>query len=476
MEKINYEKLGFKAGLEVHQQLDTHKLFCKCPSTTNKQEKPDFIIKRRLRASAGEEGKIDVAALYEMQKGKEFVYEAYDDCDCLVELDCEPPHNVNEEALDTALITAQMLNAKLINEVQIMRKVVIDGSNVSGFQRTMLIATDGYIETSKGRVRIPTICLEEEAAKKITEDEKSVTYRLDRLGVPLLEIATAADIKDSEHAKEVAGIIGMVLRSTNRVKRGLGTIRQDINVSIKNGARAELKGFQELRTIPKVIDNEIKRQLNLIEKGEKLKEEVRKVEENFNTSFLRPMPGKERMYPETDVKPMKITEARIKMLKIPELIAVRAEGFEEKYKISIIQAREIVKENIPFDYFAEKFKIEPKLIANILIEMPKEIKARYNLKVKANKKELEEIFKNLEDNAINKEAVFDILVDIAKGKEVNIKKYEKMDVSDLENEIKIIVEENKGASLNAIMGEVMKRYRGRVSGEEIAKIVKKLVK
>ena len=161
---ISYKKLGFKAGIEVHQQLETHKLFCHCPSITNKTEKPDFIIKRRLRASAGEEGKMDIAALYEMQKGKEFIYEAYEDSNCLVELDSEPPHSVNEDALDTALMVAQMLNAKLVDEVQVMRKVVVDGSNVSGFQRTMLVGVDGYLDTSLGRVGITIICLEEEAA------------------------------------------------------------------------------------------------------------------------------------------------------------------------------------------------------------------------------------------------------------------------------------------------------------------------
>jgi len=472
---ISYNKLGFKAGLEIHQQLETHKLFCSCPSLTNKKEKPDFIIKRKLRASAGEEGKVDVAALYEMQKSKEFIYEVYADCDCLVDIDCEPPHDINEDALDTALMVAKMLNADIVDEIQVMRKVVVDGSNVSGFQRTMLVAVDGYIETTRGKVGIPVICLEEEAAKKIMETKDNVTYRLDRLGVPLLEIATDSSIKNAKHAKEVAGLIGMVLRSTSRVKRGLGTIRQDVNVSISKGDRVEIKGFQDLKSITKVIDNEINRQLSLIKQKKKIKKEVRRVEEDFSTSFLRPMPSAARMYPETDIKPIIITEARLKMIETPTLISERAEGFEKKYKLNAAIAREIIKENIPFDYYAEKYKVNSKLIADVLIEMPKEIKARYNLDVKAKKEDFEKIFLSLENKMINRESAFDILVDVAKGKKVDANKYKKMNASELEDEIKVIVEENKGASLNAIMGEVMKRYRGKIDGAKVMEIIKKLL-
>ncbi|GAF96681.1 unnamed protein product, partial [marine sediment metagenome] len=145
---------------------------------------------------------------------------------CLVELDEEPPRPINQEAIGIALEISLLLKAKIIDEIQVMRKIVIDGSNVSGFQRTALIATDGYIETSLGEVRIPVICLEEEAAKKIKETKDSATYRLDRLGIPLIEIATEPDIKNPEHAKETASLLGMILRSTGKVKRGLGTIRQ----------------------------------------------------------------------------------------------------------------------------------------------------------------------------------------------------------------------------------------------------------
>ena len=225
--EVDYEKLGFKCGLECHQQLEGRKLFCNC-LTLNSDKEPDIRIKRKLRAVAGETGEIDIAAKQEMLKNKKFIYESNSEDTCLVEYDEEPPHELNKESLQTTIKVALLLNARVVDEIQVMRKTVVDGSNVSGFQRTALVAMDGHINTLQGIVKIPTICLEEEAAQKIEESNEFVRYRLDRLGIPLIEIATSADIKSPEHAKEVAGHIGMVLRSVEGVKRGIGTIRQDV--------------------------------------------------------------------------------------------------------------------------------------------------------------------------------------------------------------------------------------------------------
>lgn len=264
MTSSDYSKLGLKCGVEIHQQLDTKKLFCSCPCEI-REDAPDVVIRRRLRAVAGEMGGIDPAALHEFLRGREFVYEGYTSSNCLVELDDEPPHPLNREALSVALEVSLLLNAKPVDELQVMRKTVIDGSNTSGFQRTVLVAMDGFVETPEGRVGIPTVCLEEDAARKIKEEGSVTTYRLDRLGIPLVEIATTPDIKSPQHAREVAEKLGMILRATNRVKRGLGTIRQDLNVSISDGARVEVKGVQDLRLISKIVESEVQRQLMLID-------------------------------------------------------------------------------------------------------------------------------------------------------------------------------------------------------------------
>ncbi len=472
----NYEQLGFKCGLEIHQQLEGKKLFCNCP-TLNSDSKADIKVIRKLRAVAGETGEIDIAARHEMGKDKFFIYESDSNDTCLVEYDEMPPYPINMHALHTALEVSMLLKAKIVDEVRVMRKTVIDGSNTSGFQRTALIATDGIIETSKGIVRVPIICLEEEAAQKIEEKDEYVKYRLDRLGIPLIEIGTSADIKDAEHAKETASIIGMILRSTEKVKRGIGTIRQDVNISIKGGARTEIKGFQELKSIPKVIDNEVNRQIELIKKGEKLKEEVRKAEQNFTTSFLRPMPGAARMYPETDVEPVKITEAMLKIIKIPELIIEKSINLEKKYKITTDVANEIIKEKINFEQYAKKYaSIEPQAIANILINIPKDIKTRLKLDIsKLKKSDFEEVLDYLNKRMIAKEAVTEILCNKINGKKTDLNKFKTASDDELEKDIKKIIEEKKGLTTSAYMGLVMQKYRGKVDGKKVMEILRKLV-
>ncbi len=261
---MDYKKLGLKMGLEIHQQLNTEKkLFCPCKCELT-DKKPDYKLLRYLRPTQSELGKIDRAAFEESRRKLKFIYESYDYETCLVESDDEPPHPLNMEALEIAMIIASILHMNIIDEFHTMRKQVIDGSNTGGFQRTGLVATDGYLETEYGIVKIENLCLEEDAARRIGQKKGKVVFRLDRLGIPLLEVTTDPSIKHPEQVKEVAYQLGQVLRST-KVKRGLGTIRQDLNISIAEGSRVEIKGVQDLDLMPKMVENEVKRQLNLIE-------------------------------------------------------------------------------------------------------------------------------------------------------------------------------------------------------------------
>lgn len=250
-------------GIEIHQQLDTRKLFCSCKSELVESEEPTHY--RRLRPVAGESGEIDRAALQEAAKARGFRYQPAGESSCLVELDEEPPHGADEDAVDTVLTFAKMLGSTIVDEVHFMRKMVIDGSNVSGYQRSALVASGGSIEVGGRSISIQAVCLEEDAARKVEGDEGEVTYRLDRLGIPLIEIATGPDIHSPEEAMEVALRIGTLLRATRRVKRGIGTIREDLNISIPGGARIEIKGVQELRLLPLYLENEIERQNRLLE-------------------------------------------------------------------------------------------------------------------------------------------------------------------------------------------------------------------
>ena len=468
--KMDYKKLNFKAGLEIHQQLDSNKLFCKCPSETNKKESPDLIIKRKLRAVAGLSGEKDIAALHEEQKDRTFHYEFYHDCNCLVELDESPPEELNKDALETALQISLLLKAKIEPKIKVMRKIVIDGSNVSGFQRTMLIAKNGRVKTSKGFIKIPSILLEEEAAKKIKSIGKDVTYRLDRLGVPLVEISTSPDIKDPEHAKETAEIIGEILRATN-VKRGLGTIRQDVNLSIKNSPRMEIKGFQDLRSIPKIIDYEISR---LIKEKPKL-EEVRKAEKNLTTSFLRPLPGEARMYPETDVKEI-ITKPLLSKIKIPELIEEKSLKLEKEFSLPMELAKEIIENKINLHELAKKYpRTSPKLIAQIIIEMPKELKSRFNIEHKFTSNDFKEILDLTNQHNLQKEAILDILQKISKKQKINLEDYASVSIQDIQKEIKSIRESQPNITPSAIMGLIMKKYSGKVNPKQVFDLIKETI-
>ncbi len=466
---MDYKKLGFRCGLEIHQQLEGKKLFCDCP-TLNSRERPDVHFERRLRAVVGETGEIDIAAKYEMEKSKKFIYEADSKDCCLVEMDEEPPHSINKEAVDIVLQVALMLKAKIVDEIQVMRKTVIDGSNVSGFQRTALIAYDGIIETSKGNVRIPTICLEEEAAQKIGETKEHTKYRLDRLGIPLIEIATDTDIKDNYHAKEVAEKIGMILRSIGKVKRGIGTIRQDVNVSIKDKSRVEMKGFQDLRSIPNVIEKEVKRQLKL----RKFSPEVRKVNSDGTTSYLRPMPGEARMYPETDVIPLKVSVKDI--ADAPELIHEKAKRFE-KLGLNKDLANYFAKNKADvFEDAVKRFKnLKPSFIASIFTSL-KDISKKYNVDIgKLTDDVVLEVLSFLNKGDISKTVVTESIVDYAKGK-FDIKKYKSASKGDLEKEIKKIVKGKPGLSIGAYMGLIMGKYKGKVDGKTVMEILKKIVK
>jgi len=218
---------------------------------------------------------------------------------------------VNNQALDIALEIALLLNCTIVDEVHVMRKTVIDGSNTSGFQRTILIGRDVYVETKHGRIDITGVYLEEEAAGIVSNKPEEKVYRLDRLSIPLVEISTGILALDPQQVKEVALEIGRLLRMTGKVQRGIGSIRQDINVSIPGGARVEVKGVQDIRLLDKIIEHEIKRQERLLSEGKKVQEETRKANDDGTTDYMRVLPGSDRMYPETDIPSIVIESERL---------------------------------------------------------------------------------------------------------------------------------------------------------------------
>jgi glutamyl-tRNA(Gln) amidotransferase subunit E len=279
---LDPESLGFMCGIEIHQQLATGKLHSRQPGILY-----DYTIDtipeswprahRRLRAAQGEGGVVDVAARFEARRNRSFTYVQSPNAG-LIELDEAPPLSHDKDAVEVALTVSAMMNMNPVAVMQAMRKTVVDGSNTSGFQRTTLIATGGAVQTNLAPVGISLLTLEEDSARKLDTVSGSggevVTYTLDRLGVPLIEIATEPEILSPIHAQETSKALGQLLRDTRRVRRGLGTIRQDLNVSIACGDRVEIKGCQDLDWIPKIIELEMGRQLHFYRLANEMRAEI----------------------------------------------------------------------------------------------------------------------------------------------------------------------------------------------------------
>jgi glutamyl-tRNA(Gln) amidotransferase subunit E len=626
-----YRKLGLMVGLELHQQLNTQrKLFCHCP-TVIRDEDPDGSFVRRLRPTQSEMGEIDPAALFEFQRKKRFCYEYYNSTTCLVEADEEPPHDLCEEAIDICLTMAEFLKSKPVDEIHPMRKIVIDGSNTTGFQRTTIIANGGQVVIGEKTIGIQTICLEEDAARKIADDDKNNMriYRLDRLGIPLIEIATDPDIRTPEEAQEVALAIGTLLRSTGNVKRGLGTIRQDVNVSIKGGAIIEIKGFQQLDMLSTLVEFEAQRQEKLLEIRDSLKargispkdikpkfvditdifakseskviknavksggvvfavrlpgfknligteiqpnrrlgtelsdyaifwggvggifhtdelpkygitdtdiSKFRKVvdadeqdavvlvassKENCKdaleavvdrarvavegipietrtplpdgtSKYARPRPGSSRMYPETDVRPVKITESRLKRIKrnMPETLENREKRFIKEHELSPDLAFQITRSsNLDlFERIVKETKVSPTLVAstleNTVVSLHRDQIPTENL----DDEHFLEMFRSVAKKVISSEAIPIILIYFTKHPKSSIEMaIESTGLgmatsSDIQNIIKKIVTEREDyireqgeQSVGGLMGIVMKELSGKADGKTVKDLLTKKV-
>ncbi len=614
---MDYRTLGLKVGIEIHQQLNTGKLFCGCECGLEDEHHKEFV--RRLRPTQSEMGEVDRAALEEAERKLQFRYQTVR-TSCLVETDEEPPHDANPLAIEASLETSLLLHMTPVNEVHFMRKIVIDGSNTGGFQRTALVSTDGHIDVDGNEVGVATLCLEEDAARKITEHGSEVVYRLDRLGIPLVEIATAPVISTPEEARQVAERLGALLRATKKVRRGIGTIREDLNISISGGARVEIKGAQDLRLLPVYVEEEAKRQIALLDvkrvlaergavrvelevrdlsallrgtrckvlraaldaggkvlgvrlpkfagllgpteqgvkrlgpemaaharvagvKGlfhsdelpgygitvseaeeigsalnagpqdafvivadseeaaraglaravdranlslEGVPEETRDPLPDGRTVYSRPLPGKERMYPETDVRPILMSEKLLESieLNLPELPERKAARFVKQFGISRDQAEALVKAG-----YEDEFELlagslgSPAMVARIYLHSFPDLEKQGLDPSQLDLETVKDVLQRLQEGAFAKEAVPEILASVLRyrhgvARAVETLGMESIDLAEAEALCDRIVKEREAfirdrgkASLGPVMGIVMKELRGKVDGKVISEIL-----
>jgi glutamyl-tRNA(Gln) amidotransferase subunit E len=264
MTEGDYTALGFKSGLEIHQQLLTSKkLFCRCPAGRYSDAFNAEIL-RHMRPTLSELGEYDGTALMEFKTKKEIIYQINHETVCTYEMDDTPPFELNDEALDIALEIGMLYGCTMVDEIHIARKQYLDGSIPTGFQRTTIVGVDGGIPYRGRRIDIVQLGLEEDACREVNDVGHCRTYRTDRLGMPLIETVTAPDMRTPQEVAEVADILRRMVRRTGRVRTGAGAARQDVNVSISGGTRIEIKGVPRIPDIPLLTYHEAMRQHNLL--------------------------------------------------------------------------------------------------------------------------------------------------------------------------------------------------------------------
>ena len=627
MSELDIKNIGLKVGLEIHQQLDTKKkLFCDC--TPIEEEEFSMKFSRKLRAAKSELGKIDPAALFESTKSKTIVYYANPKSSCLVEEDEEPPHALDTDAKNIVLLISSALESKIFSEIHVMRKTVIDGSNTTGFQRTMLVAQGGHIEVNGKKVGVQSICLEEDAGKLIKDEGNHRFFSLDRLGVPLIEIALDPVEGDAKFVKDIALTLGRLLRVTKKVMRGIGTIRQDVNISVEGGGVIEVKGVQQLDQLEKIIEFEAKRQHGLklisekinqtkfseidrrkdvfditeimqecnsniikksIEKQDKIfgirikklkgilgfepysdirlgKEigqlvrffgiggvfhsdelpnygienadikrvtekldiqnedafliiaggrnsvgfaidsiinriklskngppaETRAATPNGDTIFLRPRPGASRMYPETDIPTVKVTDDELIKVRsnIPKSWEDSIKELEEKYRINNQLAEQIFDSEYfeIFEQICSQKQNSPNFVVSILCSTITNLeRSGLNSSLLSNE-HIKKTFELLEQEKINKESIQIIFEQIMSKKVSDVlQALENASITQLtENELdsildKIIqentdkIKQEQMRALSGIMGIAMKEVRGKASGKIINQKLKEKI-
>ncbi len=627
MSELKIDDIGLKVGLEIHQQLSTNKkLFCNCfPAETD-----EFTSKfsRKLRASKSELGEYDPAALFESTKSKTMVYYTNPGSSCLVERDEEPPHELDLNAKNIAVLISCALNSNIFGEIYPMRKIVIDGSNTSGFQRTLLVSQGGYIEVNGKKVGVQSICLEEDAAKLLKDKENVREFSLDRLGIPLVEIALEPVSSSPSEIRKIALSLGRLLRTTRKVTRGLGSIRQDVNVSVNNSGVVEVKGVQQLDQLEKVVEYEAKRQHGLLKIAQKIKQkqlvkisrqndvydiinllksckskiiqkaindgasihaikiknfagmlsyspyegirlgkelgqlvrffgiggifhldelpnygieklDIEKIKEQLSISqndsfiiiagkgskidfaidsiinriedakngvpaetrlatqsgetvFLRPRPGASRMYPETDIFPVKVTKEEIEFAKknIPKSWHESLADLQKNYQLNPQLAEQIFDSNYLdlFEKICSDKLNSPNFVASILCSTITNLERQGLDSTLLKTEEILKSFDLLIKEKITKESMEIIFEKIMAGEASSVEeavqkgKVGMIDDKELEKICETIIKENQSIidgqglhSIGALMGLTMKMVRGKASGEKVNQLLKEKI-
>lgn len=619
----DYHQIGFKSGLEIHQQLLTSKkLFCRCPAGIY-SHKYDAEILRHMRPTLSELGEYDGTALMEFKTKKDIIYHINHETVCTYEMDDTPPFEINEEALDISLEIGMLYNCSMIDEIHIARKQYLDGSIPTGFQRTTIVAVNGWILYKGRRIKIVQLSLEEDSCREVSDIGHTRVYLTDRLGMPLIETVTAPEMRTPNEVMEVGQIISMIARSTGKVRMGAGAARQDVNVSVEGGTRIEIKGVPSLKRIPLLTYNEAMRQWNLlrlrdelhrrgitnktfeasvenvtkilrkthyqpiysaIDKGKvaygvllrgykgllrwktqtdtyfsreisdrvrviacltslpnivhsdstaetlsttewsnvkrslsatnddtivivwgdekdvltatneiiiRAKEatigvpsETRQAHKDGTNGFERILPGPDRMYPDTDLPPKRITKERLERIRmsLPEVLYDKMKWYEElkipsdtRYQLSISKYSDLFKKLV------EVYKINPTLAAVALVQYPKRISKEKRINPDISVEDMEQLFVLFTQGKISRDGIYLNMVALSKGEGIVVEKANpgldnevlKSVLKQSLNEIKKIEIKNENKFRDIVLAKMMHRLRGKVEAKEVIDFLNK---
>ena len=618
MTEDDYKKIGFKSGLEIHQQLYTEKkLFCRCPAGKYSKEY-DAEILRHMRPTLSEMGVYDGTALMEFKTKKNIIYHIKRETVCTYEMDDTPPFLINEDALDIGIGIGMLFNCNIVDELHIARKQYLDGSIPTGFQRTAIYALDGWIPYKDRKVKIVQMSIEEDSCREVSDIGHERVYLTDRLGMPLIETVTEPAMRTPQEAAEVAWQCSKLVRSTHKVRRGMGAAREDVNVSVEGGTRVEIKGVPQITLIPILTYNEAMRQWNLLRLKEELKRrgitsetfkaehfditnllkkahyaplknaidsgmilkvvvlkgfkdllhwqtqtdtyfskeisdrvrviacltnipnlihsdsksdtilsadwqkvkkftnasdndtmvivwgsesdvqtavneiiirakeatlgipsETRQAMSDGTNGFERILPGADRMYPDTDLPPKKITQERLDKIKswLPEQFWKRIEWYN-KLGIPKDTIEELSMSNYAelFKKAVNEWKVNPTTAAVFLIQYPKRLKKYGILDEWLNENQLEEVLKSYADGKIPKDSLLTTLRTVAElgafTKEVLPDQASETEISDTIKDARVEFDKmdvfNRQNGTALLMGMIMKKLRGKVPAKNIA--------
>ncbi|MFA5358375.1 MAG: Asp-tRNA(Asn)/Glu-tRNA(Gln) amidotransferase subunit GatB [Patescibacteria group bacterium] len=258
---------------------------------------------------------------------------------------------INKQAIERTALVGLALNCKLASKFNFERKNYFYPDLPKGYQITSTAnppCLGGYLVINEKKIRINHIHLEEDTGSlKHSSDKTSSLVDLNRAGAPLVELVTEPDMESGPETKMFCQELQLILRTLNVADADMekGQMRCEVNISVrpektkKLGTKVEIKNLNSFRTVERSIDYEIKRQTELLEKGEKIIQETRGWDEAKQRTVSQRRKEEShdyRYFPEPDLPPITFDQSFYENItaQLPELPVKKRERFILEYGFS----------------------------------------------------------------------------------------------------------------------------------------------